>query len=485
MSALHSLRKLIRTLTSSELLLCEQYLKTFDHRGEKYESKAVKLFRLFQQPDELKEQELEFVIYGKRNVAAFSRLVLRLKEKVLEAVLLPANTQRQQKLSRYHKSLSEVRLRLSQIDFLLEGELTDMALFRLLTVCETASRFEFFAELLQAYSYRATLEIREQTQVRKQMQKARLCWQYAVTCHEFYLLTLLATPAETELQLTELRKLEQGNGSARAAFLLLEAEAVIATKKRLLAKAVLLRRKQLRLIEQHPALQDGHKLPEVYLALAELNFRLLRLVQAADCIYACLPLVTNDTVKRRTLLELETAVCFLQHNTVAAHAAITEALTLQPTGKTHYLRALVLFQQDEYAQAITVMERINWKAADREGFGTAARVFMQILTIECGSDPEQRSTLRRLKRLDDKMPMAVNLNAREQLIVDLMQALISRKLHFKTVYQEFREHIEQLRAPIGKAEESVGVTAWNVDRWELVVFQEWFVCKVIGVKYRA
>ncbi len=477
MSALHSLRKLITRLTSSELQLCEQYLKTFDHRGENYESKAVKLFRLLQLPDEVKEQELEYIIYGKRNVAAFSRLILRLKEKVLQAVLLPVNSQRQQKLSRYQQKLSEVRLHLSQIDFLLERELTDIALFRLLTVCETASRFEFFAELLQAYTYRATLEIREQVQVRKQMQKARLCWQYAITCHEFQLLVVLATPADLEPRLIELRKLEQGNGSARASFLLLEAEAVIATKKGGLAKAIATRRKQLRLIENHPALQDGYKLPEVYLALAELNFRLLRLVKAVDCIHACLPLTTNDTGKRRTLLELEAAVCFLQHNTVAAHAAITEALTLQPTGKTHYLHALVLFQQEKYAEAITAIKRINCKAADREGFGTAARVFMQILTIECESDPEQLSTLRKLKRLDDKTPVAVNLNAREQFIVDLMQALISSKLHFKTVYQEFREHIEQLRA-------STGETSWNVDRWELIVFQEWFVGKVLGVGYR-
>lgn len=477
MSALHSLQKLISTLTGNELELCENYLQAFDRRGEKHENKSLKLFRLLSTSSIYKEQELEYLIYGKRSIAAFSRLTLRLKEKVLQAVMLPVNSQRLKNVSECAEKLSEVRTRLLQTEFLLERNLHEIAEYRLLGICETAEKHEFFPELLQAMAYLARFTTKEQQRLSRQMQNTRNRWQYELTCQELQLLVPLEEPAQSEARLEELRRLEQGRGSARSAFLLLEIEAQIAQKSGNLERAVSCRLRQLRLTDKNKPLQDGEKKPLLHFELAGLYFRLLRFEKALAQTQLCLPLYATNPEKRRLLLETEAATHFMMNKPIPAAAAIGEALTLQPSSKTHYLHALVLFLQGKHPEALEVMEQVHWKTADREQFGTAARVFMKLLVIENEPKGATKQTLRKLVALDKQMPIAVHLDAREQLIVDMMQALITSGLDFKRVYREFQGHIGLLRV-------KDGVTAWDLDRGELVVFQEWFVAFHLNIKYK-
>ncbi|MGL5889309.1 MAG: hypothetical protein ACRC3B_05455, partial [Bacteroidia bacterium] len=88
MSATNTLSTLIQALKPNEVTLCKNYLAAFDERGDNYESKSRKLIILLCSEEKHTEKELQFLLYGKMNVPAFSRLVLRLKEKILEAVTL-------------------------------------------------------------------------------------------------------------------------------------------------------------------------------------------------------------------------------------------------------------------------------------------------------------------------------------------------------------------------------------------------------------
>ncbi|TND07947.1 MAG: hypothetical protein FD123_2755 [Bacteroidetes bacterium] len=476
MSGIKSLQQLVSTLTSNELHLVTNYLKAFDSRGEKFESKSLKLLHLLSIPQPYKEHDLEYLLYGRRKVAAFSRLVIRLQDKVIQAATLPVNTKRIEILSEHRKTLSEVRTRLYQTEFLLERGLYAIAEYRLYAACEKAARFEFFAEQLQALTYLAQVTPKQQQRFENQLRQTRRQWQFEITCNELYLLSQLDEPETTRSRLADLRTLEHLQGSARAAFLLLETEAHTATKSGNREQVLQCRKKQIRLIEKHPALQDGNKLRETYFALAGLYFALLRFPQTIETIQHCLPLYAEQTEKRRALLEVEACAYFAENKPVPASAAITEALTLQPNGKTFYIKALVLYQQGMYADALEAMENINWRTADREHFGTAARLFLQMLVIESEAKQEKKTIIRKLVALDKKFPLAVHLNEREQLAVDLMQAVIVSDLDFKHVYQQHQPHIEHLRA-------KQGATAWNPERGELIPFQEWFICRTLGVQY--
>jgi tetratricopeptide (TPR) repeat protein len=477
MSGIKSLQQLVSTLSNNELHLVTNYLKAFDSRGEKFESKSLKLLHLLSIPKPHKEHDLEYLLYGRRKVAAFSRLVIRLQDKVIQAVTLPVNSGRAELLSEHRKILSEVRTRLHQTEFLIERGMYAIAEYRLYAVIEKAARFEFFAEQLQALTYLAQVAPKQQQRFEKQLRQTRGQWQFEITCNELYLLSTLEEPQITLTRLAELRSLEQGRMSARAAFLLLETEAQATAKSGHHEQALQCRKKQIRLIEKHPALQNGDKLRESLFAAAGLYFSLLRFPQTIDTVQQCLPHYTAQPEKRRALLEVETAAYLLLNKPAPAFAAITEALTLHPTGKTHYIKALVLFQRGMYAEALEAMENVKWRTADREQYGTAARLFWQMLVIESEPRQEQKTILRKLVSLDKKFPIAVHLNEREQLTVDLMQAVIVSGLDFKQIYQQYQPHIEHLRA-------KQGATAWNPERWELIQVQEWFVCRALGVSYR-
>lgn len=153
MEVLNTIIEIISRMTEEEITSTRSYLTIFNSRGKK--SHSITLFDILSDkrgenevpPD---REQLENILYGKQNPATFSRLLLRLKDKILESLIIDINVNREGVYDDKAKATIEVRKNISQAQILQGRGLLDIAQSMLEKVISQGKKYETYEELLLA-----------------------------------------------------------------------------------------------------------------------------------------------------------------------------------------------------------------------------------------------------------------------------------------------------------------------------------------------
>jgi hypothetical protein len=477
MNGLTTLTTLIGALNSTERSMCKSYLTAFDSRGEKFDSKSLKLFELLYNHKDCTERELEFLLYGKKNTEAFSRLVLRLRDKLLEAVTLPKNSSWLEN-NHYDKALSVCRNKLQQAAFLLSRNLTDMASLHLSSVCDTAEQYEFFAEWGQALELLPQTKTKLPANYARQLKKVQQQFHFCLTCTELLSYAQTTSTGASESAIAELKAMHKTIGSSRTEFLLLETEAITASKSYRLKLAVQSIKKQIKLINATPALQNGEKLRSASLKLALSYFQGKWIYQALEEISYCHAMQGWSSEERKLLLQTETHIHLLMNNSLIAAKVMEELEEFATDEKTLYLKSVLHFQRGEYTQANELLEAMSWKYISAQLWGAAVPLFSAMVFVELNTAANGKTKYISLKRLLRKLELFTPLNTRTTICFDLLKHLSDHKLDFMKVYKEHLTLIDQLRDTSSSA-------LWEPESGEIILFHEWIISKALKVPLNA
>jgi hypothetical protein len=471
MSACYALHTLVDALNDAERQLCRNYLTAFDMRGEKFDSKSLKLFELLCAGDIRTEQELEFLLYGKKNKVAFSRLLLRLRDKILEAVTLPKNSTWREQQSPYETALAGCRSKLLQAEYLLKRGLNDLAFWHLNTICDTAAHYEFFAEWAQALELLPRTKQKLSANYSRQLLKVQQQFQFCLVCTKLvHFARLSHTGASTE-EIEALRTHHPNISSSRASFLLLEAEAITAQKQKNYKAEILIRRKQIRLIRNAPALQNGEFLRNTSLQLIHAYLRCGWVLPALHLVQSNSPQQGWNIPQEIELLHIETRICLMMGNVQAAGKLLHRSHSLHAGEKVVYHQAVLHYYHQQYEQAMACIYQLNWKQLGDEEYGLTVLLFAAMVAIEHHSG---KTLFKELRYLLQKAPLFTTANLREKHCLDLLQTLVSAEMNFQEVYKSHLPVLDQLRMKEGE-------TAWNALSEEIVPFHEWLICKALRV----
>lgn len=155
MSALQTIRTLIRLLEPEERKVVRAYLQAFDSRGDEFVSKSLTLFdTLCREKTPAKDRDVEYWIYGKRKAHAWPQLLIRLREKILDAACLPFNVGRQQFYDERSRYLFKIRRKLQRAQFLVHRNHPDLADLEIETILELTEEIEAWEERLAALKLR-------------------------------------------------------------------------------------------------------------------------------------------------------------------------------------------------------------------------------------------------------------------------------------------------------------------------------------------
>jgi hypothetical protein len=477
MNGLTTLTTLIRALNSTERAMCKSYLTAFDSRGEKFDSKSLKLFELLCNHKDCTERELEFLLYGKKNTEAFSRLVLRLRDKLLEAVTLSKNSSWLEG-NHYDKALSVCRNKLQQAAFLLSRNLTDMASLHLSSVCDSAEHYEFFAEWNQALELLPQTKTKLPANYARQLNKVQQQFHFCMVCTELLSYAQTTSTGAKESAINELKTLHKSIGSYRTAFLILEIEAITASKSGHLRLAVQSIKKQIKLINATPALQNGEKLRSASLKLALSYFQGKWIYQSLEEISYCHAMQGWSSEERKLLLQTETHIHLLMNNSLIAAKVMEELEEFATDEKTLYLKLVLHFQRGEYAQANELLEAMSWKYISTQLWGAAVPLFSAMVFVELNTAANGKTKYISLKRLLRKLELFTPLNTRTTICFDLLKHLSDHKLDFMKVYKEHLTLIDQLRDTSSSA-------LWEPESGEIILFHEWIISKALKVPLNA
>ncbi|MCU0432703.1 MAG: hypothetical protein MUC87_04550 [Bacteroidia bacterium] len=475
------------------------YLTSFDSRGEKFNSKSVKLLDvLAERPDLPPDSDVEFFLYGKRATMAYSRLLIRFRDKLLEALLLDVNVKREGNYGDYYRYLFEARKKLCYAQIVAGRGLEDVANFLCDSVCETGEKFELYEEWLLALRLKmqfAAVVQQDNTVFNRLMhryEKTERAHRAAFDAYCTYnkwinriesKAYINAYDPELAADVERLRDHAQKVSSDHVNFYWLYLDAARNQFNRNYRTARRCLEKQLTLVENSKALYNDSRLGTVLLNLADNEIYLHRFDRTVDYCQRAMALQHLESFNAGQCMECEFYGHFYSQRFGQARMILQQLLATETgrrntfrRGKRQYLLANILFLQGMYREANDLLLALNAIETDSEGWNVGLRVLLIITDIErtlhelAGKRIEStRKHLRKLEQQD-------KLHPRDRIIYEILRQLDANSYDFKTTYQQMPDEFELLKS-------NKRGYRWEVKTPEMIVFHEWFFAHVIKSSY--
>lgn len=494
---------MIAAMNKEERKVARSFLTAFSTRGAESPNKALDLFDLLCREAEAKntvvftDKQVEELVYGQRSGTAFPRLVLRVREKLLESLTLSINLDRENAYSERGRNLHEIRKALSQAQILQDKGETDWAAAEYERCIERAGKYELFEEWATA------LRLRMQTQsmsrgadavdadarnYEKVVQgllashKAQRYFSQMIARTEFE--TKPVSLPELKKKIDELKKDMQQCGSATVAFFLgfMEAEYYQETGKYAAAAEVL--RKLAELTGNHPALYSPARLASVLVNAAWNDLYLYRFRQALKTSGRVLELLPPEHFNALRCVEVSFHAHFYSGRFEEALDMLEQLLEHDAgsaaefrTGKRQYQKACVLFMQKKFEEAHRILVDLNPIEDDAEGWNIAHRLLHILNDIEREHMENAFNRIEAFRKHLSRIGKKSEVPARFLAIYDVLQTLANNRFDFVRTHTRKNEELKKLSDP-GSA------LSWKILSPELIIFDQWFDSNVFRKPFK-
>jgi tetratricopeptide (TPR) repeat protein len=495
MSALTSLRLLIRKMSTEEKKVARNFLTAFSIRGAGAPNQALKLFDLLcretKGESELNDGQIESLIYSRKSGTAFPRLILRLKDKLNESLLLSVNLERPNAYSERGRALHEIRKGISQAQILQSRGIWDSVLIILNECVEKAAKYEHYEEWAAALRVRLEMKTVDKGKItfeieNQQYEKVIRCLLASKKALEYYSqlaseIQFKAASVSLDLLQEQIKELQidlEQTGSANVAFFLHYLETHYYQETRQFKAASVALRRQAELVEFHPALYSVSRLTGVLINLAWNEIYTRRFASAlryTDRIEKILP------DKHFNLFQCYETCFYAYFYTGKYDKALERINTLLKQdssstaeyriGKREYQKACVLFMMGKHDQVHKILLDLNPIENDHEGWNLGLRMLHVINDIELEKTENAFNRIENMRKHIEKLKKANRENPREVLKYEILRTLVNTRFDFMETRKRKKQELDKLSS-------GDSIYAWRILSPELIIFNQWFESKV-------
>jgi hypothetical protein len=499
MNSLDLLRQTIRFMSTEEIKVAHDFIRAFNTRGLDSKNISLRLYEILL--DELKnktnssEHELEELLYGTRSGAAFPRLVLRLRDKVLESLTLSINIDRKDAYSERGCALHTIRKNLSVAQIIQVRGQDELAGSLLDDCIKQALYFEHFEECAAAMQVRLQ-HLTQQNNVKRADQMSaeydRVVRAVASIKRAVRYYSELVSHLEYKgcvsneilvMQINELKKELDYTRSANIAYFLTYLEIQYYQNCSQYLKAAEVLKNQVDLVEAHPALHSPSRL-----ILSKLN-------QAWNDLYAhrfksalriTAKLISGNSTKSLNMAQVYLTEFYALFYTRNYEAAITKLEQINTwdeqagaeyrIGKRNYLMASSFFLIGKHIVAKQILSQKNIIEHDKEGWNLALRVLFIMNEIELEEIESAFRSIESLRKQIDKFKKTSTQFSRIELIYELLRGLSNSRFDFKEARQRKLSEFQALQ----HREEN----SWKILSPEMVIFDQWFISHILKIPFK-
>lgn len=493
MEAIEILQRIIGRLTDEERATTRSYLTTFSQKGK--EPRAVALFDMIVAHEKaegvqlMDGKEVEIALYGAPSTANFTRLLYRLKEKILESLILDINVAREGAYDERSKINMEIRKSLTQVQILQSRGLQDISADILEKIIQQARKYEILEELLLAI--RLLINLRRPQDGGKHLNK----W---LPVYEKYSYMLSAVVrAETQMSRVNAELDFKAGQKAKADWLKTVLDDMVVDYRKTSCAHIgfnyfylqaqyyqILRdfknaRKALednfKLLETHPSIYTKMRVGNVLSNLADNDLYLGQFARCQKTASKALQHFSEGSFNYQQALELIFYAHYYRGDYKSAKNTILQLLPdlfetpdLQyREGKRFYLLACCCFMMGDHNSTIKIANRlVNPIDEDKEGWNIGMRVLTIMALVELQRYDEATSRIAALKTFIDSLNKE-NITERVLTIATLLRKLSNASFDFKILYQKEKARIETL----------IGLE-WLPKSPEMVMVDQWILAKV-------
>lgn len=493
MDVIESIQRITSRLSEEETATARSYLTTFSQKGK--EARASRLFDMIVEHNrsnpnqKLNFKELEVALYGTPSSTNFTRLAYRLKEKILESLVLDVNANREGAYDDRTKINIEVRKNITQAQILQSRGLHDISESILEKVIQSCKKYEIFEELLLAI--RLMINLRRPEDGGKNLAgwlamyekydyvKSALVRAEAGMCRVHAELDFKAgenAKAEWLKSIMDDMIFDYGKTSCAHIgfnFFYLQAQYYQIIRDYENARKSLV--DNLNLLETHPSIFTKIRMGNVLSNIADNDLYLRQFVRCQKTATKAMLHFNESSFNYQQATELIFYAQFYRGDYKAAKATILQLLPdveevnelKYKEGKRIYLLACTNFMLRDFSGTLKLANRItNPIEADKEGWNIGLRILTIMALIESDKSDEATSRIAALKSFVESVGKE-NLTERSMTIIYLLRKLSNASFDFKILYQKEKERIETLHE-----------LAWIPKSPEMVIADQWMLAKI-------
>lgn len=492
MAILDSIRNLVKKLTIEEKETVSSYLQVFDQRGKRRENKYLVLYKqiLSDPKAKISEEELEHLIYRSQNTAGFKRLLFRLRDKILETLLIDVNVDRPGAYNERIRAMMEIRKSITLAQILQDRGLRDWTALLLEKAIKKGKKYEFYEELLLAlrlllehnmvskgekFTTGILKEYAHYDQCKNAVLKAEVNHAKIIAGVEFSGFAKIK-PDWVKSLLDEIRADYKKTGSSQVGFYYFFVET---QQHQLLANFKAARKSllnNLQLLDASPGIYTTMRVGSTLLNLADNDIYLRQFSRSHITVHKALENFKIGSFNYNQGLDLIFYSKFYEGHYETALQSMQTVQQTNPknsaeyhSGKRKYLSACALFMLKDFQQSFSLLSEINEIENDKEGWNIGIRVLSIMLLIEMKRFDEADAKIKALKAFLYGLDKSAVIE-RMKLVYKVLLQFTYSGFDYKKVYLKEKPTLELLAGNKGKVE-------WQIKSPEMILFNQWLFAK--------
>ncbi len=495
MNKLKEIFSIVRSLNEDELKTLQRYIHCFDLLSDNHDSKSERLLTLV-----LHNKASELRLFEKKfSPQAFSMLVSRLYDKILDSLTFDINVKRQDVYSNLGLNKMIVRKRILYTQALLNKNQILESLVQYQKIIQTAKEYELYDELLLAMYELQNLyaalsksaefdklnaEIAYYEEVRSQVKKAY---------HLFNRHGIEKTMSPESNQ--TISDLELVIPQIRSHYLLSKSPLVGWFYYKLLIEFYQFTHQYaegynacinlLKIQQESPSIRSEGYLAITYKLLAQFSMMLFRFDDALVNILKAQNLEKKSTHNDNLNKEIEFYANFYTGNFAESRyivQKITESANKEEytfnLSKYAYFDACCDLAEGNYSELNVKLNETKEIEKDREGWNISVRLLAILGHLEAKHFDLAESKIESLRKHIERLLKDKEVRQRYITIVKILRDLVNNSFDIEKIWLTRSAYFEILYAD--KDEEY----RWNIFSPELIRFEVWFEAKAKGLNYQ-
>jgi hypothetical protein len=495
----NDLKELILQLKLGEVQVAGKFIVAFDSGTNSGKNKSLQLYHLITEKPAICREEAKQKISKNITEQSFNKLILRVKHKVLESLILDINIHKKGAYSDWFTFRMDLRKKFMEA-FILLGRGVEKESFTLLDKIVTkAKEYELYDELYEVLhwlrnekglrygkkEYDAyTPEIEFYSRCRNACYKARDLYfkhfienvdQQGQKCRNVTQLQAVIEDLEKEY-----RDTKSVNVAYYMYFLTMEYYMAQCKYK----ESIRVGYQLVELIEKHPAIYMKLRHGVVYSDLADNEQFVFNFKASLDHAAIARVHINPKSYSFEVVREIEFRAHFYQNNINEAEQIIDDLLGREKyksstflRSKQMYFKSCVLFLKKAYKASYRLLQDAREIEKDKEGWNLGIRLLNIMNLVELKWYDAADKQIEALRKYIDRIELNRPVRKRDKVILKILIQLEKNSFNFMETYLKLTTCFDQLN---GSDEE----LRWEVKSPEMILFQQWFKSHVTSVEYR-
>lgn len=485
MNPLGSLKSLILKLRKEEVRSLLLFLN-FQLPNPNEESKSAQLVRMILDDPGYNALDLQKVLYGKINSAAFYKLVARLKQKVLEVMIFDQHLQSDSYNLR-NKAIFSLRKKLLEVDLLFNRGIVDEVEGRLKEIKKEALKYELYDILFQSNSilrrfyitrkrnkmiefvsneigfYKKTEFLFDQAgaEFNKIMNKINFSFSYADYADELKIVR------------DNLEKWYQDTKSPTIGyyFILLNIESLQSAADYNGADVAL---DNMRILfDDNSAFPTSSRWGTYYLNKANNYLYLDRLAESEIFVNKALWEFRGNSLNSALSEEVLFYSKYYQGKYDACQSILVKVRSAYKSldqtilNRFQYYEAVLDFKRKDYTKVLEKLSKLPQLSRDKEGWNVVIKILQVLCRIEQKEFESADLSVQNLERYLKRIGRQKHLKPRYIIILRILLKLINESYNYHLVYHKKSQYFDLLNS-------GGNGYIWTVKSPELIIFNDWF-----------